>query len=487
MTPQDPANQNDRANQQDRANENDRANPQELVERALDASTADGCVVLVEDADRANIRWANNTLTTNGQTHGRRMTVISTVNGQSGTAAGVLTRAGVDADSLGDLVAASEAAARAAGPAPDAEPLVDGPADDAYAEPVAHTSIGVFADVALGLSGAFDSARSAGQLLFGYAEHEMTTTYLGTSTGVRRRHAQPTGAMQLNAKSRDLSRSAYIGLATADFADIDVTEMNDRLATRLEWAKRRVELPAGRYETLLPPEAVADLITFAHFFGGSARDAVDGRSVYSRAGGGTRIGEQLSGDIRVTVSSDPDATGLACPPFVMAHANSQVESIFDDGLPLAPTDWIRDGVLTNLLATRHVAKTSGVAVAPFIDNLTMTASSGGGVASLDEMVAATDHGLLLTCIWYVRPVDPQTLLLTGLTRDGVYLVENGEVTGAVNNFRFNESPVDLLHRITEVGRTERAVGREFGEYFNRAAMPTLRVPDFNMSSVSQAA
>jgi predicted Zn-dependent protease len=472
---------------QDRATPQGRATPQELVERALDASTADGCIVLVEDADRMNIRWANNTLTTNGQTYGRRVTVISTVDGQSGTAAGVLTRAGVEADTLGDLVAASAAAARAAGPSPDAEPLAEGSADDAFAEPIAHTSIGVFHDVASGLGRAFESARSTGRLLFGYAEHEMTTTYLGTSTGVRRRHAQPTGAMQLNAKSHDFSRSAYIGVATADFTDIEVTEMNERLSTRLEWAKRRVELPAGRYQTLLPPEAVADLITFAHFFGGVARDAVDGRSVYSRPGGGTRIGDQLCGDIRVTVSSNPYAAGLVCPPFVMAHANSQVESIFDDGLPLAPTDWIRDGVLTNLLATRHVANTSGVALAPFIDNLTMTASTGGSGASLDEMVASTDRGLLLTCIYYVRPVDPQTLLLTGLTRDGVYLVEDGEVTGAVNNFRFNESPVEMLRRIAEVGRTERAVGREFGEYFNRAAMPAIRVPDFNMSSVSQAA
>lgn len=459
---------------------------QELVERALQVSTADGCVVLVEDADRVNIRWANSTLTTNGQTHARRVTVISTVGGQSGTAAGVLTRAGVDADTIGDLVAASEAAARAAGPSPDAQPLVESTADDSFGEPIAHTSIDIFRAVARGLGDAFESARSAGQVLYGYAEHEMRTTYLGTSTGVRRRHAQPTGAMQLNAKSQDLSRSAYLGLATADFADIDVVAMNDRLGTRLDWAKRRVELPAGRYETLLPPEAVADLIAFAHVFGGAARDAVDGRSIYSRPGGGTRIGDQLCGDIRMTMSSDPHAPGLACAPFVMAHANSPVESIFDDGLPLAPTEWIRDGVLTTLYASRHVAQSCGVPVAPFIDNLTLAASTGGSGATIDEMVARTDRGLLLTCIWYVRLVDPQTLLVTGLTRDGVYLVENGEVTGAVNNFRFNESPVDLLRRPTEVGRTERTVGREFGEFFNRAAMPTLRVPDFNMSTVSQA-
>ena len=120
-------------------------------------------------------------------------------------------------------------------------------------------------------------------------------------------------------------------------------------------------------------------------------------------------------------------------------------------------------------------------VTPAADNLILD----GGDRSLDEMVADTEHGLLLTCLWYIREVDPATLLLTGLTRDGVYLVEGGEVTGQVNNFRFNESPVDLLRRTTEAGRTEKTLPREWGDWFTRAAMPPLRVPDFNMSSVSQ--
>jgi predicted Zn-dependent protease len=102
------------------------------------------------------------------------------------------------------------------------------------------------------------------------------------------------------------------------------------------------------------------------------------------------------------------------------------------------------------------------------------------------MIASTRYGLLLTCLWYIREVDPQTLLLTGLTRDGVYLVENGEVTGAVNNFRFNESPVGMLGRLLEVGATEPTLPREWGDYFNRAAMPPVRIDAFNMSSVSQA-
>jgi predicted Zn-dependent protease len=119
-----------------------------------------------------------------------------------------------------------------------------------------------------------------------------------------------------------------------------------------------------------------------------------------------------------------------------------------------------------------------------VDNLEMTVP--GADTGVTDLIAATDRGLLLTCLWYIREVDPQTLLLTGLTRDGVFLVEGGEVVGAVNNFRFNESPVGMLKRIVEAGRTEETLAREFGDYFTRTRMPALRVADFNMSTVSQA-
>ena len=462
--------------------------PSDLVESALSMSTADGCVVLVEDTDRANIRWANNTLTTNGLANSQRVTVISTVAGATGTAAGVVTRAGIDLDNLADLVRASTAAARTAAPTPDAPELAGGDPDAGWDEAPARTSISVFAEVAPALGEAFGVARAAGNLLFGYATHAMSTTYLGTSAGLRRRHVQPTGALSLNAKSGDLARSAYLAVPTTDFAGVDVVAAGAELAVRLGWAARRVELPAGRYETLLPPDAVADLVMAGHFFAGIGRDAVDGRSVFSRPGGGTRLGEQLCGDtVRVSLSSDPYAPDVACAPFVMAHASSEVESVFDDGLALSHTEWIRDGVLSSLITTRQSAAQTGLPVTPPIDNLTMRATTGGSDATLAEMVAGTTRGLLLTCLWYIRPVDQQTMLLTGLTRDGVYLVENGEVTGAVNNFRFNESPIDLLRRIDQAGRTERCLGREFGDDFSRTEMPPLRIGDFNMSSVSQAA
>ena len=145
--------------------------------------------------------------------------------------------------------------------------------------------------------------------------------------------------------------------------------------------------------------------------------------------------------------------------------------------------WVRDGVLTQLVRNRAQAARTGQPATPPADNLLL---EGGGTASLADMVARTERGLLLTCLWYIREVDPERLLLTGLTRDGVYLIEDGEVVGAVNNFRWNESPIDLLGRISEVGATEVTLCREWNDYFNRTAMPPIRVPDFNMSTVSQA-
>jgi len=159
-------------------------------------------------------------------------------------------------------------------------------------------------------------------------------------------------------------------------------------------------------------------------------------------------------------------------------------SAFDNGAPVEPTDWIRDGELAGLIQTRHSAALTGLPFTPWGDNLELL--SPDATTSLDEMVSSTNRGLLLTCLWYIREVDPQTLLLTGLTRDGVFLVEGGEVVAAVNNYRFNESPLGILSRTGEVGRTVETLGREFGDYFTRTRMPALRIADFNMSTVSPA-
>ncbi|MFE0965725.1 metallopeptidase TldD-related protein [Streptomyces fungicidicus] len=455
--------------------------PHEIVERALELSRADGCVVIADEHSTANLRWAGNALTTNGVTRGRTLTVIATVDGARGTASGVVSRSAVTVDELEPLVRAAEAAARGAGPAEDAQPLVTGVAPSPeFTEAPAETSSAVFADFAPALGEAFARARGGGRELYGFANHELVSSYLGTSTGLRLRHDQPNGTLELNAKSPDRARSAWAGRSTRDFKDVDPAALDAELAVRLGWAQRRLELPAGRYETLLPPTAVADLLIY-QLWSASGRDAAEGRTVFSKPGGGTRVGERLTG-LPLTLRSDPNEPGLESAPFVLAHSSGGDQSVFDNGLPLAATEWVSGGELNRLTTSRHSAALTGLPTAPGIDNLIL---DGGDDRSLEDMVAATERGLLLTCLWYIREVDPATLLLTGLTRDGVYLVENGEVTGEVNNFRFNESPVDLLGRAAEAGRTEKTLPREWSDWFTRAAMPALRVPDFNMSSVSQ--
>ena len=164
--------------------------------------------------------------------------------------------------------------------------------------------------------------------------------------------------------------------------------------------------------------------------------------------------------------------------------SSSTSSVFDNGYAVGSVDWLREGRLESLITTRHSAELTALPMRPVVDNLILEANAAG--RDLDAMVGATERGLLLTCLWYIREVDPRTLLLTGLTRDGIYLVEGGEVVGAVNNFRFNESPVDLLRRISEAGATTLTLPREWNDYFTRTAMPPLRIADFHMSSVSPA-
>ncbi len=463
--------------------------PQDTVEQALAAARPGGeTVVIADQSSTANLRWAGNTLTTNGVSATRSLTVIAIDRRADGTAGvGTVSRSGVLPGQVEDLVREAEKAAAEASAAEDAGALVPGETGNrsessVWSAPPAGTDFTVFRSFAAQLGDTLRGAEAAGRKLYGFAEHGVTSSFLGTSAGVRARYDQPAGRLELNAKSADLTRSAWDGAATRDFHDVDVAALDAGLAQRLSWQERRLELPAGRYETLLPPTAVSDLMIYLYWSAG-ARDAGEGRTVFSKSGGGTRVGERLSSQ-PLDLVSDPAYRGLECAPFTVAHASGRDSSVFDNGLASPRASWISGGTLTALHSSRYSASLTGLPATPAVDNLILSAP--GASASLDDMIGSTKRGLLLTCLWYIRMVDPQTLLLTGLTRDGVYLVEEGEVTGVVNNFRFNESPVGMLSRVLEVGATQPTLPREWGDYFNRAAMPALRVEAFNMSSVSQA-
>ena len=466
----------------------------EVAEAAVAALRHQG-VVIVSEHHGVDCRFANNTVTTNGTRRQRRVTVVAVQPGRDGPSVGVASAAGTGpagpagpvgggagAGAWADLVRAAEADAAAAAPADDAAELVAGTAAADFGEPPGASGFGVLAGVTGALGEAFAEADAGGLVLAGFAEHAVDTVYVASTTGLRLRHAQPTGRMQVVVRSADGTASSWAGEGTADFADVDLHELVARARRRLAWAGRRVDLPAGRYPTLLPPDAVADLVCML----GEAcagRDAEDGHSVFSAPGGRTRVGERLT-PMPLVLRGDPAEPGLSCAPFVVAGASAADVSVFDNGLPIGRTDWIAGGSLQRLRYHRAGAARSGVPATPPVDNLVLELP--GATGTVDDMVAGVDRGLLVTCLWYLREVDPATLLVTGLTRDGVYLVESGEVVGAVNNFRFNESPLDVLARAAAAGATRRALSREWNEWFPRTAMPPLLVPDFNMSSVSPA-
>ena len=314
---------------------------------------------------------------------------------------------------------------------------------------------------------------------FGYAELDATTTYLGTTGGTRLRHAQRQGRAEFTAKEADRTRSAWTGLADLT---VDVQLIGEQLRQGLSHQRTLIPVEPGRQRVILSPSATADLM-IDMYFAADARSAIEGRSVFAGTDG-PRFGEVLGGDI--TLSSDPAAAGpaMACTPFEVTAASSDSASTFDNGLPLTATEWVSGGVLSNLITTRHTAAQLDRAATPGIDNLTLSVPAGSG--DLADVIARTESGLLVTCLWYNRVVDPQTLLLTGLTRDGVYVVRDGRIVGACGNFRFNESPVSLLGRIVDASSQERTLAREMGDYFNRAEMPALVVEDFNLSTASEA-
>jgi predicted Zn-dependent protease len=449
----------------------------DVVDKVLKLSKADDCIVIGFDGWSTNLRWAGNSVTTNGVVRGTELYVLSIIDRR----VGVVGTSYFPEERLSEIVRQSEAACEGREPADDYMDLLEGEGQpEAWLNAVPSTGIKVFGRLVSELNELFGNAEKSGIKLFGYAEHNASAIYLANSRGLRKRYDQQRGQVELNAKTPDFKRSVWTGQATRQFDDVDMKEMYARLQQRLSWSEHTVELPAGKYEVVLEPSAAADMLIY-QYWTGVARDADEGRTVFSKPGGGNKISQKLFSN-SVSIYSDPAEPGLESAPFEVVIGSNSYASVFDNGYELKKTQWVEQGVLKNLIRTRHWAAKTNASSTPFVDNLIMD----GGDANLDQMIASTKRGLLVTCFWYIREVDPQRLLLTGLTRDGVFLIEDGKVVGAVNNFRYNMSPVEMLAQTTEIGKSVPTLAREFGGYFTLAKVPALRVVDFNMSSVSEA-
>jgi predicted Zn-dependent protease len=453
---------------------------QDLIEKILARSTTDDCIVIVQDSTQANLRWASSTLTTNGVIAQRNVTVIAFVAVGGSMASGAVTRTNVDESDIDAILSEVTATAKAAGAAEDFAPLARDVSFGNWSAPHTPTGPDVYSKFAPELGEMMHRSKADAIELFGYAEHTHQSIWVGSKGGMRLRHDSPVGRVEMTGKSHQRSRSTWDGVETHDFKDVSVAKIDANIRQRLEWQAKKIELPAGRYDTIFPSGSIADIYVYMMWVAGG-RDAFEGQSVFSKKGGGTRIGEKLS-NVGLHLFSTPTHPVLTGSPFVSASSSSSFTSVFDNGQKQSQVDWIKDGVLQSLVQTRASAQLTSLPYTPIGDNLIMNVDGGAG--NLEDLIKKVDNGLLLTTLWYIREVDPNSLLLTGLTRDGVYYVKNGEVQGATNNFRWNDSPVSALSRIAHAGATEWTQPREWAEDITSVSVPPMVIKGFNMSTVS---
>lgn len=445
-----------------------------VIDAIISAAQCTEIVVMVSCEQTQFLRWANSRPTSNGDTIATQVTITAFDARTDGWA--IATASG-DIDDWEKLLASAQHQAAGSVTMPEVTPLLAGaPSCDWHLPPSTPPAFAV----AEALGAAFAHKQVS---WFGYAEQETLTSYVGTSTGWRWRHETRQARFEISAKSADWQQSAWSGQAGQTFAEIDIDTAIASCRRGLAAQTRHINHEPVATDVILTPSAVADLM-ICLWWEANLRPATENRSVFSGTGlAGTRLHEQLT-ERNITLRSDPfDPTMPTCDRY-LGFDIDDMGSVCDTGASLNPVAWVQSGRLNALRASRKTAADHGVPAVVAADNLRLVDAEGQG--SLADLISRTEKALLITSLWYIRDVDPARLLVTGLTRDGVYQVENGHIVGAVNNFRFNDSPVELMSRIVDASETQRTLPREWADYVTTTAMPALLVRDFGLSSRSKS-
>lgn len=426
-----------------------------LTEKVLGLSQADDCIVNLGGSESGNVRYARNTVTTSGA----ETNVSLAVNSAFGKKSGVATINELDDASLEKVVRRSEELARLAPENPEYVAPLE-PQEYAetptYVEATANVDPIYRAQVA---AESIEPARAEGITAAGFFEDSAGFSSIANSKGLFAYQRSTNLDFSVTMRTDDGTGSGYVTRDYNDVRQFDSAEASRIAIDKAVQSKDPRAIEPGKYTVILEPTAGIDLLQNM-MYNMDARSADEGRSFLSKAEGQTKVGEKIVGD-EVTIYSDP--------------ANPQVPAAAwaGDGRPRERTVWIEDGVVKNVFYTRFWAQEQGVQATPSPGNLIME----GGDQSIEEMIAGTRRGVLVTRLWYIRTVDPQTLLYTGLTRDGTFFIENGEVKYPVKNFRFNESPVIMLNNIEALGAPQRQQG---------SLVPPMKIRDFTFTSLSDA-
>lgn len=433
-----------------------------ILKKTLSYSKADECEVSLNGSDSANIRYARNSVSTAGALSSTSMAISSAF----GKKLGIVTLNEYTDEAIKSAVKRSEELAQLAPENPEYMPFL-GP--QTYA-PAAKTFVPETAAVTPAqrttmVAQSLDVAKENKLTAAGFLQNSAGFSAMMNSRGLFAYNTSTDISFSVTLRTADSQGSGYSTKDYNDVTKLDTLAFTKIAAKKASGSANAKALEPGKYTVILEP--AAGIVLLEQLYGSlDARSADEGRSFLSKPGGKTKLGEKLV-DERINIYSDP------------ANPELPTSSWSGDGQPLTKMSWIEKGVVKNLNYSRFWAQKKGVKPIPYPNGIIME----GGTQTLEELIKGTEKGILVTRLWYIRPVDPQTLLYTGLTRDGTFYIENGQIKFPVKNFRFNESPVIMLNNLDALGKAERTVSGESGQ---SALIPPMRIKEFTFSSLSDA-
>ncbi len=426
-----------------------------ILEKVMSLSKADGCEANLNGSNQGNIRYARNSVSTAGHTSDVSLVVQSNYGKQSGTS----TVNEFDDASLEKVVRRSEELAKLAPENPEFMPAL-GPQKygesktyfDSYKKLTPESR-------ATAASKSIEPAKKKDVTAAGFIEDRHSFASMMNKAGLFAYNESTGVDFTVTMRTNDGTGSGWVTRDYNDVSKLDTAEASSVALNKALMSREAKAIEPGKYTVILEPSAASDLLGNM-LFSLNARTADEGRSFMSKKGGGTKVGEKIV-DERVNIYSDPFNVEVPAAPWT------------GDGLPRKRMDIISKGVVKNLFYDRYWASQKNVEPVPFPGNIIME----GGTASVEELIKSTTKGVLVTRFWYIRSVDPQTLLYTGLTRDGTFYIENGKIKYPIKNFRFNESPIIMLNNLETLGKPTRVDGR---------LIPAMKIRDFTFSSLSDA-
>ena len=427
----------------------------ELLKKVLAYSKAEGCEANLNGSKDGNIRYARNTVTTAGTVEDLTLVVQSNFGLKSGTA----TVNEFDDGSLEKAVRRSEELAQLAPDNPEFMPVL-GPQEYLESKGFFDSTAQISPEYrAKAAADSIGPCRSKNLIAAGFLEDSAGFQAMANSAGLFAYYPESTCEFSVTVRTEDGTGSGWAERDFNDVTKLNTAEASSVAIQKSEASREARAIEPGRYTVILEPSAVSGLLQNM-MFNFNARTADEGRSFLAKAGGGTKLGEKIV-DERVNLYSDPTNTDIPVAPWA------------GDGQARPRIHWIKNGVVENMFRTRFWAKETGKPAIPFPGNGIME----GTDTSLEELIKGTRRGVLVTRLWYIRTVDPQTLLYTGLTRDGTFFIEDGKIAYPIKNMRFNESPVIMLNNLEALGKPTRVSGN---------MLPPLKIRDFTFTSLSDA-